>query len=197
MAWPSERDLLLREREPLAGGQADLLRDEVEAGQHLGDRVLDLDPAVDLDEVEVPILVEQELERAGALVAGGHHRADGQVAQPLASRVVHRGRRRLLDDLLVATLDAAVPLAQVHAVAVLVDQHLDLDVARLLDPLLEVDAVVAEGGLRLGSGQRQRRLHLTGRAHQPHATASASGRRLEQHRVAGFLRLVHGVTAGR
>jgi len=49
-----------------------------------------------------------------------------------------------------------------HAVAIAVDEDLDLDVAALLDPLLEVDAVVAEGCLCLAAGERQRCLHLAG-----------------------------------
>ena len=49
-----------------------------------------------------------------------------------------------------ATLDRAVALAEVDAVAVLVGEHLDLDVARVLDVLLDVDVAVLEGGGRLG-----------------------------------------------
>ena len=62
------------------------------------------------------------------------------------------GRRRLLDDLLVAALDRAFALAQVDDVAVLVAEHLDLDVARVLDELLDEDAVVAEARLGLRAG---------------------------------------------
>ena len=50
-----------------------------------------------------------------------------------------------------AALDRAVALAHVDAVAVAVDRDLDLDVAVLVEPLLEVERVVAEGGLRLGA----------------------------------------------
>ena len=42
IAWPRELDVALLERQPLAGGDADLLLDDVDAGDHLGDRVLDL-----------------------------------------------------------------------------------------------------------------------------------------------------------
>ena len=37
-----QRELVLRERERLAGGDAELPLDEVDAGHHLGHRVLDL-----------------------------------------------------------------------------------------------------------------------------------------------------------
>jgi hypothetical protein len=85
-----EPDLLLARGERLAGREANLLGDQVDPGQRLGHRMLDLDPAVDLDEVEVSPRVEQELERPGRLVACRHHRADGEVPQALASGIVHR-----------------------------------------------------------------------------------------------------------
>jgi hypothetical protein len=46
---------------------ADLRLDDVDAGDLLGDRVLDLDARIDLDEVELAgVGVHQELDRAGA-----------------------------------------------------------------------------------------------------------------------------------
>jgi copper oxidase (laccase) domain-containing protein len=65
------------------------------------------------------------------------HLADQLGATPRA--------RRLLHHLLVPPLDRAVALEQVHHVAVLVAQHLDLDVARPHDGLLQVHRRVAEG----------------------------------------------------
>src|SRR3546814_4976654 len=56
----------------------------------------------------------------------------------------HEGRRRLLDHLLVAALDAAFALVEVEDVAVLVSEDLDLDMARIEDEFLDEDAVVAE-----------------------------------------------------
>jgi hypothetical protein len=64
----AELDVALAEPQLLAGGDADLLLHDVDAGDQLGDRVLDLHPRVHLDEVELAVLVE-ELEGAGAAVA--------------------------------------------------------------------------------------------------------------------------------
>ena len=63
-----EAHVALREGQPLAGGDADLLLHQVDAGDHLGDRVLHLDARVHLHEVEGAVLVE-ELQRADPAVA--------------------------------------------------------------------------------------------------------------------------------
>jgi hypothetical protein len=101
--------------------------------------VLHLDAAVHLDEVELAALVDQELAGPGVHVLRRARERDRGVAHVLAERGRHDGRRRLLDQLLEAALDRAVALAEVDVVAVRVGDHLDLDVARLLDVLLEVD----------------------------------------------------------
>ena len=193
MAWPRKVTSAWAKPERLAGGDPDLGRDHVDAGQHLGDRVLDLDPAVDLDEVEVAGGVDEELERADVLVAGRDGGPDGALRELGPGRVREGRRRRLLDDLLVAALDRAVALAEVDAVAVAVDGDLDLDVAVLVEPLLEVERVVAERRLRLGAADPQRRFELAPGADHAHALAAAAGRRLDEHRVADPLRLAERV----
>ena len=65
----------LRIVESVALGDADLPTDDVDPGDLLGDGVLDLDPRIDLDEIEpVGVGIDEELDRAGVLVAG--HPAD-------------------------------------------------------------------------------------------------------------------------
>ena len=50
MAWPVEAHVVLADRERFAGGDAQLELDQVEAGDRLGDGVLDLEAGVDLEE---------------------------------------------------------------------------------------------------------------------------------------------------
>ena len=69
---PVERDVVLGERQRLAGGDPELELDEVEAAvrRQLGDRVLDLEAGVHLQEVDLAgVRVEQELHGAGVGVA--------------------------------------------------------------------------------------------------------------------------------
>ena len=71
----------------------DLLADEVDPGHLLGDGVLDLDARVHLHEVVVAVRREQALDRPRRAVAGRARRVDGDLADPLAQRVVDRRRR--------------------------------------------------------------------------------------------------------
>ena len=61
----AQRDVVLVERQALTGRDAQLLADDVDAGDHLGDRVLHLDAGVHLEEGEGAALrVHEELDRA-------------------------------------------------------------------------------------------------------------------------------------
>ena len=112
MAWPSSGASTRPVGQRCALGDGELQLDEVEPGDELGDRVLDLQPGVHLEEPEPPVRVEQELDGAGPDVADGRGGGDRGVGHPPAQVGVDGGRRRLLDDLLVAALDRALPLVQ-------------------------------------------------------------------------------------
>ncbi len=174
----------LRERQLRAGGDLDLGAHQVEARDELGDRVLDLDARVHLEEEELAVTVEQALDGARADVADGacgidRHRPH---AGPELGR--DRGRGRLLEHLLVAALERAVALAEVDRRAVGVCEDLDLDVARILHVLLDVDRCVGEVGLALAPRRRERALGLVGRCDHLHAAAATAGRGLDRDRPA-------------
>jgi hypothetical protein len=145
----------------LAFGDVNLRLDDVDAGDLLGHRVLDLDARVDLDEVEgAGVGIHQELDRPRAAIA--HRVADGLGVAASVSRCsgIQIGRRRALDDLLMAALDGAVALEQMHQIAVGIAENLHLDVACPLHQLFQIDLILAEGrtGLLLGDG------HLAGKS---------------------------------
>ena len=80
MAAPLLADVLLPERQLLARRHANLRLDQVDAGDHLRHRMLDLDAGVHLDEVEVARRIDDELDRAGVGVLGGADQPDGRLA---------------------------------------------------------------------------------------------------------------------
>jgi len=129
--------------------------------------MLYLKTGVDLEKVEASIRREDELDRAGVLIANRFAARDGRSAHLVSKHLVQRRRRRLLDDLLVPALDRTLSLVEMNQIAVAVAEDLDLDVARPRDVALEEHAIVAEPArgfaLRRGHGftdQRYRVLYL-------------------------------------
>src|SRR5207244_11221304 len=89
-------DVGLREAQWPAGRDLDLRLHEIDPGHRLGDRVLDLDAGVHLEEVEAPLLVDQELDRARADVVDRLRRRDSDTAHYASpSRTERRGPRPL------------------------------------------------------------------------------------------------------
>src|ERR1700722_20408738 len=107
---------VLRQCEVVAGGDADLLDDEVDVGDHLGHRMLDLDAGVHFDEVELAVLVE-EFDGADAEIFDLAHRLGDSFADLITHRGVERRRGAFLPDLLVAPLQRAVALAEMNGAA--------------------------------------------------------------------------------
>ncbi len=181
------RQILLAPRQRLAGGDRELGLDQVDADDRFGDRVLDLEPGVDLEEVEpgvVALAFQQELDRAGVLVAGrggGGHRGG---AHPRPQRRRERRARRFLDHLLMTALGRALALEQVDQGPVPIAEDLDLDVPRTLDQPLDVERAIAERGGRFAAGLGQRRRQVVEAMDRLHPDATAAGRGLDQQRTA-------------
>ncbi len=87
MAQPRGADVGLRQAQPLAAGDGDLLGDQIDAGDRLGDRMLHLDTGVHLQEIErVALHVDQELHRPGAAIGQSLREADRGLVQALSRR---------------------------------------------------------------------------------------------------------------
>ena len=142
MEWPTTCGVVVPEL--LAGGDPEHLAHQVEAGHLLGNRVLDLEPGVDLEEGDGAVLADQELAGAGADVARLAQDRLGRLVEPAHLVVGEERRRRLLDELLVAALEGAVARGDDHDVAVLVGQALGLDVPRLVQVPLDEALAPAE-----------------------------------------------------
>src|SRR5207302_7166044 len=172
------------EPERLAGGDPQLLADQIDSRDHLGHRMLDLKSRVHLEKVEAPVGVHQELDRARIDVASGLRDPARRLAEPGAHRRIDEWRGRLLEDLLVTPLDGALALAQMDDVPVRVGDHLDLDVTRLQQEALEVYGAVAERPRRLALRQPQRRDELTLGVDGAHALPAAAHAGLDHQRIA-------------
>ena len=169
----------LRAEQRVAFCDENLRADEVDAGDALGHRMLNLDARVHLDEEPVLLVhVVEELDGAGVVVADALGEGHRGFTEFLAHDGIELHRRCDLDDLLIATLDRAVAFVEVDDIAVLVAEDLDFDVLGAGDVAFEENRGVAEGverfGLRLGEqGGELVRLH-----HHAHPAAAAAEGRL-------------------
>src|ERR1700758_2739313 len=87
-------------------------------------------------------------------------------------------------------LNRAFPFAKMNNLAVLVAQHLKLDMPRIFDETLGINIGSAESLLRLAARSLVSGQKLFLLAHHAHAAAAAAGNRLQNQRVAdirGFL----------
>ena len=152
----------------------------------LGDRVLDLEPGVHLQEPE-PLggRVVEELDRAGAAVVDRLGRRAGGVVQRGADLVAQAGRRRLLDHLLVPALDRAVAFADRRSVPTTwtsTCRPCSTYGSTKTVPSPNADAASASAAA-ISPGRS------ASDADDPHAATATAGGRLDQQREVGLGRL--------
>ena len=144
--------------------------------------MLDLQPGVHFDEVELAVLI-QVFDRPDRAISEKFDRICRALTDLGAQLFGQRGRRGFLDHLLVTALHRTIALAEVDDVAVGVGEDLDFDVARVVEVLLDVDHGVAKGGLGLTGCGGQRALQLLIRTRDLHPASAAARSGLDQHRV--------------
>ena len=178
-----DADRFLSDGQRLARGHAQLPFDEIESGDHLGYRVLDLQSGVHFEEKEA-IFVRDELHRAGAFVTDSPRRGDGGASHGRSAIIIEAGRGRLLDHLLMTPLHRAVALEQMNGIAVPIGEHLHLDMTRMCQIALDQHTVIAEGGRGLLPCRVQCGGEFARVRHDPHAATAAAGHRLDHQREA-------------
>lgn len=157
--WPRGRVVVVDEA---ARGDAELLAHEVDARDLLGDRVLDLEAGVDLEEGDGAVLRHEELARASADVADLAEDRLGRGVELGVLLVGEERRGRLLHELLVAALQRAVAGGDHDDGAGGVGQALRLDVARAVEVLLDEALAAAERRDGLAGGGLEELRHLRG-----------------------------------
>ena len=126
--------------------------------------------------------LEQELDRAGVLVADVARERDGGSAHRVADRGVEVRGRRDLDDLLVAPLERAVALEQVHHRARTVREDLHLDVPRAQDGALEEHGRVTERPVGLAHRGGEGLGQVVAGVDPAHAATATAGHGLDEDR---------------
>ena len=159
--------------------------------------MLDLDARVHLEEEERAAAIEQALDRARADVADRTGSFDRHAAHALAQRPIDGRRGRLFEHLLVTALERAVALAEVDHTTVQIGEHLDLDVARVVHVLLDVDGRVGEVGLSLAHCGLERALGLACLGDDLETPTASARRGLDRDRPAVLVsQLDHALRVG-
>src|SRR5664280_1307201 len=173
-----------------ARGDEELLLDEVETGHHLRDGMLHLEPGVHLHEEELIGLArrDNELDGPDTAVANAPCSVDRGRTESLSRRIIQQWRRRLFDDLLVTSLQRALSLAQMHDGAVLVAEHLHLNVSWSYDEALQKEIVVTERGKRLTTRTRERLTEIVRSLDTSHTLPATARGGLDEHRETDFHR---------
>ncbi len=122
-------------------------------------------------------------------IADRLRRRDRRLAHRPATSLVHAGRRRLLDDFLVAALDRAVALEEMDAIAMRVGKDLQLDMPGPRQILLDQHHIVAERCFRLALGRGERGGEITRALDDAHTLAAAPGGRLDEDGITDAVRL--------
>ena len=118
--------------------------DDIDPSDHLRDGMLDLQPGVHFHERERAVLPPEHLYGTSPYVPRCERCSDRKLPYSLPGVLADNRRGRLLDELLVASLDRALSLSKVDRASSGIRQHLDLDVACPLGISLDIDGGVAE-----------------------------------------------------
>ena len=175
-------DIVLKETERFAGGNPNLLADQIHSRHHFGDGVLDLNARVHFKEEEARI-GDETLDRADRIVADRLRRSHGRGAH-FPAQVGGEPCRCFLPEFLVAALERTIALSDVEYGAVLVGENLQFDVLRIIQVALGVDRRVLEVCFRFAARRFERRFKLGVVVRDLQSLAAAAARSLKRERVA-------------
>ena len=159
--------------------------------------MLDLDARVDFHERERAVRSNEEFHGSGTHIPDFGADRHGRILKPLRDAAGQEGRRSLLDKLLVAPLERAVPSTDGDDPAIRVAEYLNFDVTRMVEEPFDEALPVAERDFGLVDGGIEGGFDAIEVAHDFHAAASPAVHRFDDNRqtvltreCGGFLRVL-------
>src|SRR5471032_605375 len=135
----------MRPVERLTGGDAQHAFDQIQPGDHFGDRMLDLQTGIDLEEIKfIACGVINKFDGTGAAIIHRLAQLHGGAMQGFTTGRWQIRRRGFFYYFLVAALQGTVAFAERHHAAFTVAKNLHFDVAGAIHKALEKDTRVAE-----------------------------------------------------
>src|SRR5664279_4572061 len=189
---PLRKNLILPQWQRATRGDKDLPFNEIEAGDHFSDRMLDLKPCIHFEKIEGAVIRrDQKLDRPRAGIPNRTCGCERRLPHGLPQRVGEAGRGCFLDDLLMPALNRTIAVEEMHAMAVAVGEDLNFDMTGARKIFFDKDAIIAKRRKRLtlGAGQLRRKLRRV--SSDFHALAATASRSFDQDGMAqrgGFFR---------
>ena len=159
--------------------------------------MFDLDTRVDFHERERTVRDHEEFHGSSTHVPDFGADRHSRILKPLRDAAGQEGRRSLLDKLLVAPLERAVPSTDGDDPAIRVAEHLNFDVTRVVEEPFDEALPVAERDFGLVDGGFEGGFDIGEVAHDFHAAASPAVHRFDDNRqtvltreCGGFLRVL-------
>src|SRR5260221_9284491 len=140
--------------EVAAGGNADLLEDEIDIGDHFCHRMLNLYARVHLDEIELGVLI-QELDSSDAEIADLTHCLGHGLADDVTCAGVEGGRGAFFPNLLVSPLQRTIALTKMNGISLAVAEHLNFDMAGALPIFFYINGTIPQSGPGFGHAGRE------------------------------------------
>src|SRR5262249_54966870 len=113
-------DVTLSPRQIASGRYFDLGFHQVDADHAFRDCVFHLEPRIHFEKIEVLLLIQKKFEGPGANVTHRSGSLDRDAPDPSAGAIVHSGRWRFFDNLLMTSLDRAFAVIEMNHPAVFV-----------------------------------------------------------------------------
>ena len=145
--------------------------------------MLDLQPRIHLHKIKPPTGLNNKFNRARTNIIHCPRGRDRGVSHRTAALLSHAWGRRLFDHLLMAALHRAIALKQVHAVALRITKHLNLDMTRLLHITLDQHAVIVKARGRFTFTRSESGCKVLRTRHYAHPFTAAAGARLDHDGV--------------
>ena len=159
---------------PRAFGNRKLRRDQIDACHRLRNRMFHLNTRVNLHERHGAVRINEKLHRSGTLVARLLTDGDGRRFKPPRNLIRQERSRRLLDKLLIATLQRTVTRADCDNAAGSVAQHLHLHMTGTCQKTFDEAIPVAERKLGLMRGRHESLAHIFQPVHDLKASPAAA-----------------------
>ncbi len=177
--------LEIRQVRAFAGGDLQHPLDQVQTGDRLGDRVLNLQAGIHFQEIElVPVGVVDVFHGTGGAVIHRLPKGDGRIQHFLAGVGRQVRGRGFFHHFLVPALQGAVPFAQGNHIACAIAEHLHFHMAGPGDEALQEHAAVVEETLALAAHGFKGIPEFAFAVAAGEADAATAGGAFQHHRVA-------------